>query len=247
MTATYVGLPSAKVRPSLPVRLLDRYFYFAMSLLIAAVVVAGFSLTINQRLFHPAVTPPSVLWVHGMVFSAWVLFFMLQSGLVRMRKVRWHRTMGLFGVALGAAVLTLSVTTTIVMHRFQYFQLHRETAIRSISVPLFDMVCFAGTFGLAIAWRKKPEYHRRLMLVATCALTAAAFGRLANFFLLPKGSFYLGVDLLILLGVARDLIVTRSVHRVYLVALPLFMAGQTFVALTFTTGWWYRIAKWILL
>src|SRR4051794_39583795 len=26
MTATYVGLPSAKVRPSLPVRLLDRYF-----------------------------------------------------------------------------------------------------------------------------------------------------------------------------------------------------------------------------
>ena len=106
MTATYVGLPSAKVRPSLPVRLLDRYFYFAMSLLIAAVVVAGFSLTINQRLFHPAVTPPSVLWVHGMVFSAWVLFFMLQSGLVRMRKVRWHRTMGLFGVALGAAVLT---------------------------------------------------------------------------------------------------------------------------------------------
>jgi len=31
------------------------------------------------------------------------------------------------------------------------------------------------------------------------------------------------------------------------VALPLFMAGQTFVAVSFTTGWWYRIAKWILL
>jgi hypothetical protein len=246
MTATYVGRPRAKVNQTLPVRLLDQYFYFAMSVLIAAVVVAGFSRTVDQRLFHPAVTPPSVLWVHGVVFSAWVLFFILQSGLVRMRKVRWHRTLGWFGVALGAAVLILGVTTTIVMHRFQYFQLHRETAIRSISIPLWDMVCFAGTFGLAIAWRKKPEYHRRLLLVATCALTAAAFGRLPHSLLGPRG-FYAGVDVLILLGVARDLIVTRSVHRVYLVALPAFIAGQTFVALSLTTVWWYRIAKGILL
>ena len=85
------------------------------------------------------------------------------------------------------------------------------------------------------------------MLVATCALTAAAFGRLAHYFLIPRALFYGGVDLLILLGVARDLIVTRSVHRVYLVALPLFIAGQTFIALSFATDWWYRTAKWILL
>jgi hypothetical protein len=246
MTTTFAGRLIATVRPSFPVRLLDKYFYFSMSLLIAAVVVAGFSRTVNQRLLHPAVPPPSVLWVHGVVFSAWVLFFILQSGLVRMRKVRWHRTLGWFGVALGAAVFILGVTTTIMMHRFLYFQLHRETAIRSISVPLLDIVCFGGTFGLAVAWRKKPEYHRRLMLVATCALTAAAFGRLPHSFLPPRG-FYAGVDLLILLGVARDLIVTRSVHRVYLVALPVFIAGQTFVALSITTSWWYRIAKWILL
>jgi hypothetical protein len=36
-------------------RLLDKYFYFAMSLLIAAIVVAGFSRTVNQNLFHPAI------------------------------------------------------------------------------------------------------------------------------------------------------------------------------------------------
>jgi hypothetical protein len=65
--------------------------------------------------------------------------------------------------------------------------------------------------------------------------------------------FYFSMSLLIpavvliLLGVARDVIVTQSVHRVYLVALPLFIAGQTFVALSLTTSWWYRIAKWILL
>jgi hypothetical protein len=151
MTATSAGRPIATFRLSSPVRLLDKYFYFSMSLLIAAMVVAGFSRTVNQRLLHPAVPPPSVLWVHGLVFSMWVLFFILQSGLVRMRKVRWHRTMGWFGVALGVAVFILGVTTTMVMHRFLYFQLHRETAIRSISVPLWDIVCFGCTFGLAVA------------------------------------------------------------------------------------------------
>ena len=34
--------------------LVDRYFYFAMSLLIAVIVVCGFSLTIDQSLFHAA-------------------------------------------------------------------------------------------------------------------------------------------------------------------------------------------------
>ncbi|MGC1299938.1 MAG: hypothetical protein WA869_33350, partial [Alloacidobacterium sp.] len=56
------------VRPLNPVirrnGLLDRYFYFAMSLLFAAIVVAGFSRTVNQNLFHPAIPRPFILWVH---------------------------------------------------------------------------------------------------------------------------------------------------------------------------------------
>lgn len=49
----------AVVRPLNPVirrnGLVDRYFYFAMSLLFAAIVVVGFSRTVNQNLFHPAI------------------------------------------------------------------------------------------------------------------------------------------------------------------------------------------------
>jgi hypothetical protein len=85
------------------------------------------------------------------------------------------------------------------------------------------------------------------MLVATCALTAAAFGRLAGR-VLPGYLFYAGVDLLILLGVARDLIVNRSVHRVYLIVLPLFILGQTIATyIAFhNVPFWLRIAHAIL-
>lgn len=243
MATTYTGRLSADRKWAFPVRLLDKHFYFGMALLIVPIVIGGFSVTINQRLFHPTTPPPAILWYHGAIFFGWLLFFILQSALVRTRNVKWHRKLGWFGVGLGAAVLTLGVSTTVVMHRFEVITLHQKYAINFISVPLLDMVCFGVTFGLAILWRRKPEYHRRLLLIATCTLTAAAWGRIT---LLPGFWFYSGVDFLIFLGVVRDLIVTRRVHRVYLLALPLLITAQVIIAnITFTQGW-FRVAKSIL-
>jgi hypothetical protein len=50
--------------------LVDRCFYFPMSLLIAAMVAWGFSHTINDNLFHPAVPRPILLWFHAVAFSS---------------------------------------------------------------------------------------------------------------------------------------------------------------------------------
>jgi len=59
------SLQGVRVVPRVPAagryRLLDKYFYFAMSLLFAAIVVAGFSRTVNQNLFHPALPRPFLL------------------------------------------------------------------------------------------------------------------------------------------------------------------------------------------
>ena len=98
-------------------------------------------------------------------------------------------------------------------------------------------------FGLAFYWRKRPEFHRRLMLMATCVLTAAAFGRFPHS-LVPEDWFYAGADLLLLLGVVRDLIVTKRVHIVYLYGLPLLMLGQIATIYTYVNSLpeWLKIA-----
>jgi hypothetical protein len=84
-------------------------------------------------------------------------------------------------------------------------------------------------------------------LIATCALTAAAFGRFPER-LLPSQFFYSGVDILILVGVVRDLIVTGRVHRLYLYVLPAFIVGQTVVTYTvfYQLPYWQKIAHAIL-
>jgi hypothetical protein len=63
------------------------------------------------------------------------------------------------------------------MSRFDRDQLRMGRVEADLMIPLFDMVAFPSAFALAIYSRKRPEFHRRLKLIAACALTAAAFGR----------------------------------------------------------------------
>jgi hypothetical protein len=181
------------------------------------------------------------------VFSGWVVFFIFQSALVRTHNVRLHRRTGWFGVAMGALMPLVGISTAITMARFNILQFHSTFAAAFMIVPFFDIACFTIFFALAVYWRKKPELHRRLMLVATCVLTAAAFGRFPAS-IMPQNWFYSGGDLLILLAVMRDLIVTRRVHPVYVCALPALILGQVFAMHTFLTSapYWMRFANAIL-
>jgi len=222
----------------------DNYFYFAMSLLMTAVVVWGFSLTMGPRIIHPKTAPPTILYIHAFVFYGWLAFFIFQSVLVRTHNVRLHRTAGWFGVGLGVVIPVLGISTAITMNRIKVVN-QDPGAAGFMLVPFLDIACFTATFALAIYWRKKPEYHRRLVLIASCALTAAAWGR---FPFIPDPVFYAGVDSLIFLGVVRDWIVNRRVHVVYKYALPAFVVAQTFVMYTVLTNqqYWLKISNAIL-
>jgi hypothetical protein len=235
-------LPQLK-GPAQRFTVLNRYFYFAMSLVTIAVVVYGFHFTVGQNLIHAAVPRPRLVYVHAVVFTGWLAFFLMQSVLVRTRNVRAHRTLGWIGVGLGIAVVITGIATTLVMVAFKRDILHQGDAEAFMIVPLLDMVCFGSTFALAIMWRKKPEFHRRLFFITTCALTAAGWGRFPPT-LMPGPFAHVGVDLLILTGVVRDLLVDRRVHTVYRHLLPVFAVAQTFAIVTLvrTPKWWLTVA-----
>jgi hypothetical protein len=229
-----------------PRGLIDKYFYFAMSLLIAAIVVSGFRLTINANLLHPSIPRPLILWFHAAAFTGWVGFFIFQSALVRTHNVKWHRFFGWFGAALGAVMVPLGITTSIVMGRFDTTVEHIPGSDAFLIVPFFDMVAFGTFFALAIWWRRKPELHRRLLFIATCGLLDAAFGRYD--FVFNNHLFFPFLDVVILLGVGRDLLVNRRVHKVYRTALPVLFVVQAFVTYTLvdSSAWWVKIAHSIL-
>jgi hypothetical protein len=184
--------------------------------------------------------------MHAAAFVSWVVFFIAQSGLVRIHKVGWHRTIGWFGAGLAAVMVPLGTTVAIIMARFDAVILHQSGTDAFLSIPFYDMLAFGVTIALAIYWRTKPEFHRRLMFIATVGLMDAAVGRFD--FVFNHNLFFLCLDLLIMLGVARDLIVDRRVHKVYLYALPPLIVGQNLAIYMWrmNPAWWQGITHGIL-
>jgi hypothetical protein len=60
--------------------------------------------------------------------------------------------------------------------------------------------------------------------------------------------FYVCVDAVMLLGVARDLLVDRRVHKVYLYGIPAVVIGQNLAIYLWrgAPGWWVSGCKEIL-
>lgn len=225
---------------------LSRYFYLCMALVMAALVLAGFSRTVDANLIHAAPPRPLLLWVHGAAFSAWIVFFVLQSALVRVRKVRVHRSLGWFGAGLAAVMAPLGIAIAIIMTRFDTVVLHQQGVDGFLGIPFLDMIVFGLCVGLAITWRTRPEYHRRLLFIATCHLMDAAIGRFDFFF--NHCLFFPALDVLIVLGMLRDWMLDGRAHKVYLYALPPILAGQAVVVYLWRTNpaWWQGITHPIL-
>jgi hypothetical protein len=216
---------------------LDRFFYLGIAIVIAGIVAVGFGPTLDVKLIHPPSPRPRVLYIHAALFTTWILLFVVQAALVAVRRVAWHRRLGVFGVVLGALIPVLGIMTAVTVTRLRVE--HGSAAESALIVPFFDMVAFTVAFGLAVYWRRSPEYHRRLVLIATCGLTVAAIARLPGW-LVPDNAFYVGVDVLILSAVARDWIVIRRVHPVYIYGLPALALGQAtamWILLTAAPAW----------
>ncbi len=225
---------------------LSRYFYFSMSLMMAGLVPWGFSHTIGTSLFHANPPRPVLLWIHGAAFSTWMVFFIAQSALVRVRKVSVHRLIGWFGAGLAALMVGLGFTIAVVMTRFDSVVLHQKGVETFLLIPFADMIIFGTCIALAIYWRKKPEYHRRLVFIATCQLMDAAIGRFDFWY--NHNLFYVGLDLLIVAGMARDWYVDGCVNKVYLYALPPIIVLQSLAVYAWRVdpAWWQWTTRAIL-
>jgi hypothetical protein len=86
-----------------------------------------------------------------------------------------------------------------------------------LSVPLAGTVLFGLLVAVALARRRSPETHRRLMLLATITLLNPALGRLVGSYL-DVGLFgfllliFLLTDLFVIVAVAYDLRIRGHVH-----------------------------------
>jgi hypothetical protein len=246
--ASFAAVIVSNARATSPLKtFLSRYFYLCASIAMAVLSVWAFSHTVDARLLHANPPRPLLLWFHAVLFSAWIVLFIAQSALVRVRKVRVHRTLGWFGAALAAAMVVSGFIVSVVMLRFEMTgALNRNKVASFLSILWFDMIIFGACIALAIYFRKRPEYHRRLVFMASCQLMQATFVRFH--YIGYHDLFYPALDVLIMAGMLRDRVVDGRVNKIYLYVFPAMIVLQAWATYLERTdpSWWQAATQAIL-
>lgn len=160
-------------------------FYVWMAALCAVVAFGGFAPTYWLQLPAGTFVGPPLVHLHGALFSAWSVFLVWQATLAARGQLRRHRAWGLLGISLATAIVIIGVTTAIGTLQHGLAAGYGDRSRSFFVLPISAISMFAGFFIAAIANVRRPEAHKRLMLLATISLLGAAMARV--FFVLMTG------------------------------------------------------------
>jgi hypothetical protein len=164
-----------------------RYFYFSMALACAAVAFLGFAPTFFLPLAAGKFSAPPSVHVHGIVFFTWSLYFVFQAWLPASGQVGLHRTVGLIGVSLATAMTIFGFMAGITMMKQSAALGRTDAGVAFSIVPWSGILFFAVVFAIGIAMVRRPDVHKRLMLLAGISILDAAVARWFLTFLAPPG------------------------------------------------------------
>jgi hypothetical protein len=180
-------------------------FFLTMAGVMAAIIVAGFSLNIVMG--RSSFGLPWLVHFHAWVMMGWVGLYLTQNALIFGNNVALHRRLGWLSVAWIPLILVMGVLITrwsLQSHGGPPFFDQNQFLI-SNPLHLFGFACLAAS---AIAVRRTTAWHRRLMYCAFATLTGPGVGRLLPAPLLIPYAWYIAAVLppvlLALTGVLAD-------------------------------------------
>jgi hypothetical protein len=206
------------------------------------IAIVGFWPTYFGPLVLGTISQPLLIHLHATVFSGWLVLFLTQVALAASGRVEWHQRLGRIGIAYGVLVVIVGLLTGIVRAA------HRSSlgldGDRLLFVAVADMTVFSTFFGAAIAFRRTPRLHKRLMMVAATMLLVAAASRMT---FLPVLQMRQAVWISpILLAMAYDFRAQRLIHPVYLTGLGAFFVRALSPGLLADSDTWSAVARWLM-
>ncbi|MGD9981286.1 MAG: hypothetical protein AB7H66_06975 [Hyphomonadaceae bacterium] len=234
-------------------RISEAQFFVFMAITCALLAFGGFAITYWAPLALGTFRGAPVVHLHGLLFSAWVLFFALQASMIASGQRVRHRALGLFGIALATAMVFVGTWTALHSLRAGVAAGYEAGARAFATVPLTGIAFFAVVVGFAIANVKRPETHMRLMLLATISILQAAAGRITRAIFAPDSPApgqgpppplavtypaAILVDLLLLAAIIYDWRTRGRPHPVYLIGGAVLLLMQFTHSLVAESGVW---------
>jgi hypothetical protein len=224
-----------------------RRFYVGLSLLAVAIAVVGFWPTYFGPLLAGSVDKPAIIHFHAAVYVGWLAIFVTQASLAATGRVALHMRLGRLAIGYGIVVIGAGLLAAFGMFALRVRAGEVAQAQAQLLGPLLDMLVFAPLFAAAVHYRRKPELHKRFMIVATTALLIAAVGRMP-FLGQPRNLLLVHSIWLapIVIAMAYDFWRRRIVHPIYVLGLVvLTLEGPVVRVATRGTETWRTITGWL--
>jgi hypothetical protein len=248
--------PQVKV-PTKPKR--GRLFYSGAAALLLVLMLVGFQQYYLHGKAFPGrdIAPPltTLVLLHATAMTAWVVLFLVQPLLIANGSRRMHMSVGRFGAALAACVVVLGLRLGIQAARLTppEVRVWGVTPKQFMIVPIVTVVIFGLFVAVGVYYRRRPDAHRPMMLMATLIVIPAAVARIGPLNALYEGTVWQTIfgPFLWTLVIATVLLVvkwlvTESFDRWFAIAYGCLVASYLLVWRVATTDAWDWFATRLL-
>jgi hypothetical protein len=245
---------SATIAATADVRSEGRYFYLWMAGAYVLVAFGGFTPTFWARVADGTFHAPPIVYIHGALLFSWTCFYFVQTALITARRTLDHRAWGLAGIALFSILMcTILVTEMAVLKRDGALGMG-DGARRFAAVTLCAWPLMAGLFTMAIANIRRPDVHKRFMMLLMIGMLTPAIARVFLTLFAPPGvegpppPFVsvppaLAADLFLVVALVYDWRTRGRPHPVYIYGGLLLLAQQVLTVPFAATATWMSIVK----
>jgi len=244
---------------------IDHWFYVGVAVSVIVLHVAGFGPSLLDQSMRNG-QPSMLVIIHGVVGAAWLFLFLAQATLVATGRTSIHRRLGAIAPALTLVMVVLILQTTIALvHRGHDLSgdLLRPTAAPGAPVPSAAEVdgglngfVSALNFGILVAagwwYRRRPEIHKRLMLVALLSLTSVPLLHLAGYVIGrwpdlfgPASVAPFAANLLLFAGAVHDKITRGRIHPISVWVPLTLIAVMQFSSAVALSAPWRQFSTWL--
>lgn len=222
----------------------ERRYFTASSVLIALLVLVGFSRTFYLHTLFNVAMPSRFIAFHGALMTGWIVLVLVQALLIRQGKTNWHRWLGFAGLAYAAVIVPVGFLATFgaAIREVRAHSAFVPSQLNVLGLEQMQMLLFGGLVAAAALLRSRTDYHKRLMLIATLCIVPNAIVRLSfmieSDYLRTNLQFVTVWTALVAAFVGADVLRTRRLH-------PAFAWGASIAVASLYTAWYIsRTAAW---
>lgn len=182
---------------------------------------------------------------HAVIFVGWLAMFATQAALAATGRVAQHMRLGPWLFIFGGVLIVIGILTTLGRFEADVAAGNFALAARRLFGPLRDMVVFTPLLIAGWIYRRRPEVHKRIMLVATNVLLVAAVSRMQFLGTPPPAWIMLLLwPLPTYIAMVHDLVTKRLVHPAYVIGVLAMVAMQV-VSPFRRTDTWIEFSTWL--